>query len=427
MNNSDGEHAAFGLLRKFYSSKEKVMRYNYYNRYSNNNRTEADISRLKTPNMYIPAKRNTQTGRSGYDNNTDQNNQRMQNDINMRTPQNEREMNQPEDHGPEPFVTDIERETIQNNNFIVALWTGEKLQITLMSLLPRGDIGLEIHPETDQFLRIEEGYGIVEMGDDRDNLDFQRRVADGDIVVIPAGKWHNLTNIGQGPLKLYSVYAPPEHPAGTVYRSRAEEELQRFNQQNQNQTRQPQNQAQPPQEQPPMTPVRPQAPMTPQVPMTPQPPMTPQEQPPMTPQVPMTPQPPMTPQEQPRMTPQSPMTPQAPTRPGGPGVSQPQVFPPGFQQMPLPEQVQPRAPITPPGQFPQMTPQFPIIPQEPTPPAPMTPLSPRTPQPSQPLPQTNQFRQPNPAPNQFVQPSHQTIRHGQTAPMPDNFRKPLRK
>jgi mannose-6-phosphate isomerase-like protein (cupin superfamily) len=407
MNNSDGEHAAFGLLRKFYSSKEKVMRYNYYNRYSNNNRTEADISRLKTPNMYIPAKRNTQTGRSGYDNNPDQNNQRMQNDINMRTPQNEREMNQPEDHGPEPFVTDIERETIQNNNFIVALWTGEKLQITLMSLLPRGDIGLEIHPETDQFLRIEEGYGIVEMGDDRDNLDFQRRVADGDIVVIPAGKWHNLTNIGQGPLKLYSVYAPPEHPAGTVYRSRAEEELQRFNQQNQNQTRQPQNQAQPPQEQPPMTPVRPQAPMTPQVPMTPQPPMTPQEQP--------------------RMTPQSPMTPQAPTRPGGPGVSQPQVFPPGFQQMPLPEQVQPRAPITPPGQFPQMTPQFPIIPQAPTPPAPMTPLSPRTPQPSQPLPQTNQFRQPNPAPNQFVQPSHQTIRHGQTAPMPDNFRKPLRK
>jgi mannose-6-phosphate isomerase-like protein (cupin superfamily) len=407
MNNSDGEHAAFGLLRKFYSSKEKVMRYNYYNRYSNNNRTEADISRLKTPNMYIPAKRNTQTGRSGYDNNPDQNNQRMQNDINMRTPQNEREMNQPEDHGPEPFVTDIERETIQNNNFIVALWTGEKLQITLMSLLPRGDIGLEIHPETDQFLRIEEGYGIVEMGDDRDNLDFQRRVADGDIVLIPAGKWHNLTNIGQGPLKLYSVYAPPEHPAGTVYRSRAEEELQRFNQQNQNQTRQPQNQAQPPQEQPPMTPVRPQAPMTPQVPMTPQPPMTPQEQP--------------------RMTPQSPMTPQAPTRPGGPGVSQPQVFPPGFQQMPLPEQVQPRAPITPPGQFPQMTPQFPIIPQEPTPPAPMTPLSPRTPQPSQPLPQTNQFRQPNPAPNQFVQPSHQTIRHGQTAPMPDNFRKPLRK
>ena len=383
------------------------MRYNYYNRYSNNNRTEADISRLKTPNMYIPAKRNTQTGRSGYDNNPDQNNQRMQNDINMRTPQNEREMNQPEDHGPEPFVTDIERETIQNNNFIVALWTGEKLQITLMSLLPRGDIGLEIHPETDQFLRIEEGYGIVEMGDDRDNLDFQRRVADGDIVVIPAGKWHNLTNIGQGPLKLYSVYAPPEHPAGTVYRSRAEEELQRFNQQNQNQTRQPQNQAQPPQEQPPMTPVRPQAPMTPQVPMTPQPPMTPQEQP--------------------RMTPQSPMTPQAPTRPGGPGVSQPQVFPPGFQQMPLPEQVQPRAPIPPPGQFPQMTPQFPIIPQEPIPPAPMTPLSPRTPQPSQPLPQTNQFRQPNPAPNQFVQPSHQTIRHGQTAPMPDNFRKPLRK
>ena len=114
------------------------------------------------------------------------------------------------------------------------------------------------------------------------------------------------------------------------------------------------------------------------------------------------------------------MTPQARQDPGGREYLSRRCSP-GFQQMPLPEQVQPRAPITPPGQFPandaavsDYTAGADTAGSDDT-------LSPRTPQPSQPLPQTNQFRQPNPAPNQFVQPSHQTIRHGQTAPMPDNF------
>ena len=253
------------------------MKYNYYNRYSKFTKTEPDIGPPKIPTMYIPAKRSVQTV-DRFNNNPDQNNQRMD-DMKLRPPGNENineRDNQPQDFGPEPFVSEIERETIRNNNFRAALWTGEKLQITLMSLLPGEDIGFEVHPDTDQVIKIEEGFGLVEMGDNRNNLNFRRRVTDDDIVVIPAGKWHNLTNIGQSPLKLYSIYAPPEHPAGTVYRTKAQEEEQHAGEPRQDQMRQPQNQTQPPQ-QPPMTPG---TPMAPQPPMTQQPPMV---QPPMTP------------------------------------------------------------------------------------------------------------------------------------------------
>jgi len=125
------------------------------------------------------------------------------------------------DYGPEPFVVDIEAAAELNNNFRTALWTGEHLQLTLMSINVGEDIGLEVHPDTDQFIRIEEGQGIVEMGDSRNNLDFQRRVYDGYAIFIPAGKWHNLVNTGYRPIKLYSVYAPPQHPRGTVHETKA--------------------------------------------------------------------------------------------------------------------------------------------------------------------------------------------------------------
>lgn len=128
------------------------------------------------------------------------------------------------DYGPNPFVINIEKATKQNDNFRTALWTGEYLQLTLMSLNPREDIGLEMHPDVDQFIRIEEGTGIVQMGDSDDNLDFEEMVVDDFIFIIPAGKWHNLTNIGTTPLKLYSIYAPPNHPHGTVHETKAEAE-----------------------------------------------------------------------------------------------------------------------------------------------------------------------------------------------------------
>lgn len=128
------------------------------------------------------------------------------------------------DYGPEPFAVNIERITKRNNNFRIALWTGKHLQLTLMSINPGEDIGLEVHPHLDQFIRIEEGQGIVKMGDSKDDLYFQKKVYDNYVFIVPAGKWHNLINTGRKPIKLYSIYAPPQHPYGTVQRTKADAE-----------------------------------------------------------------------------------------------------------------------------------------------------------------------------------------------------------
>lgn len=126
-----------------------------------------------------------------------------------------------QDYGPDPFVVNIEDATKQNNYYRTALWTGSYLQITLMSINVGEDIGLELHPSNDQFIRIEQGQGLVQMGDREDRLDFQRQVYDDYAFIIPAGKWHNLINTGNKPLKLYSIYAPPQHPHGTVHETKA--------------------------------------------------------------------------------------------------------------------------------------------------------------------------------------------------------------
>lgn len=128
------------------------------------------------------------------------------------------------DYGPEPFVININEVTMQNNNFRTALWTGKHLQLTLMSINVGESIGLEMHPDVDQFIRIEQGYGLVQMGNDKNNLNFERKVYDDFAIIIPAGKWHNLTNIGNVPIKLYSIYAPPNHPKGTIHRTKADAE-----------------------------------------------------------------------------------------------------------------------------------------------------------------------------------------------------------
>jgi len=128
------------------------------------------------------------------------------------------------DYGPEPFVINIEEAAKQNNNFRTALWTGAHLQVTLMSIDVGGDIGLEIHPNLDQFIRIEEGQGIVKMGSRKDKLDFQQKVKSDYAFIIPAGTWHNLINTGNRPIKLYSIYAPPQHPRGTVHKTKADAE-----------------------------------------------------------------------------------------------------------------------------------------------------------------------------------------------------------
>lgn len=128
------------------------------------------------------------------------------------------------DYGPEPFVMNINEVTKQNNNFRTALWTGNHLQVTLMSINVGESIGLEMHPDVYQFIRIEQGYGLVQMGNNKNNLNFERKVYDDFAIIIPAGKWHNLTNIGNVPIKLYSIYAPPNHPKGTIHRTKADAE-----------------------------------------------------------------------------------------------------------------------------------------------------------------------------------------------------------
>lgn len=126
------------------------------------------------------------------------------------------------DYGPMPFVVNIDEITKQNHNFRTALWTGDYMQLTLMSIKPGEDIGLEIHPDLDQFLRIEEGQGLVRMGNRKDKLVYEEMVHDDFAIIIPAGTWHNLINTGNKPLQLYSIYAPPQHPWGTVQETKEE-------------------------------------------------------------------------------------------------------------------------------------------------------------------------------------------------------------
>ena len=130
------------------------------------------------------------------------------------------------DFGPEPFVVDIDRVTICNPNYRTALWTGNHLQLTLMSIPPRGEIGLEVHTDTDQFLRIESGCGIAMMGPEEGSLTYRKEVSDGFAIFVPAGTWHNVVNTGCFPLKIYSIYAPPHHPHGTVHITKAQADAQ---------------------------------------------------------------------------------------------------------------------------------------------------------------------------------------------------------
>lgn len=123
------------------------------------------------------------------------------------------------DHGKEPYVINIEKATVENNNYRTTLWTGDKLQVTVMTIQPGDDIGLEQHNGIDQFIRIESGQGICKMGPTKDNLDFTQEVYEDDAIFVPANAWHNVINDSNEPLKLYTVYAGPDHLAGTVHKT----------------------------------------------------------------------------------------------------------------------------------------------------------------------------------------------------------------
>ena len=136
--------------------------------------------------------------------------------------QNSRVQSTVTDYGPYPFSINIHQAAQRNPYFRTALWTGKYLQITLMSILPGEDIGVEMHPNVDQFLRVEQGQGVVQFGDQQGNLGQVSPIQDDSAIVVPAGTWHNVVNTGNIPLKLYSIYAPPNHPFGTIYLTKAE-------------------------------------------------------------------------------------------------------------------------------------------------------------------------------------------------------------
>jgi mannose-6-phosphate isomerase-like protein (cupin superfamily) len=121
-----------------------------------------------------------------------------------------------DDIGPNPHAFDIEAATRGNAAYRTVAWTGRYLQVTLMSIPPGDSIGLEMHPETDQFLRLDAGRGRCVMGPEKDQLDFEQEVSDGWSIQVPAGTWHDVINTGDEPLQLYAVYAPTHHAPGLV-------------------------------------------------------------------------------------------------------------------------------------------------------------------------------------------------------------------
>ncbi len=120
------------------------------------------------------------------------------------------------------WIGDIEKTTLDNGTFRTVVYTGTHTQLTVMRLQRGEEIGWEAHGHLDQFLRIEEGSAEVDLGRGEDAVDETHPMQDDWAIIVPAGTWHNVINTGAGELKLYSLYAPPEHPDGTVHRTKAE-------------------------------------------------------------------------------------------------------------------------------------------------------------------------------------------------------------
>ena len=114
---------------------------------------------------------------------------------------------------------DIEEGTLGNDNYRAANWTGSNIQLVFMSLKPGEVIDLEVHDDHDQFFRIEQGEARILMGKTRDDLSYDKRVSDDWSVLVPAGYWHKVENVGTNDLKLYTIYGPPEHQKGTVHKT----------------------------------------------------------------------------------------------------------------------------------------------------------------------------------------------------------------
>lgn len=116
------------------------------------------------------------------------------------------------------YIGNIEDLTLKNSYFRQVLFTGTESQLVVMCLKPGEEIGAEVHPEVDQFFRIEKGKAKIEVDDSSEYT-----VGDGDAIIIPAGMKHNVINIsGSEDLKLYTIYSPPNHPDGTIHKTKDE-------------------------------------------------------------------------------------------------------------------------------------------------------------------------------------------------------------
>jgi mannose-6-phosphate isomerase-like protein (cupin superfamily) len=116
------------------------------------------------------------------------------------------------------YVGSIEKDTLKNNNFRRVLFTGIHAQLVVMCLQGGEEIGNEIHKDVDQFFRLEEGQAKFVFNGKEEHV-----VGNGEAVVVPSGTYHNVINTSsKKPLRLYTIYSPPQHPDGTVHRTKAE-------------------------------------------------------------------------------------------------------------------------------------------------------------------------------------------------------------
>ena len=120
------------------------------------------------------------------------------------------------------WVGNIEAAAKGNSYFREVLFTAQNLQLVVMSLEPGEEIGIEMHDHLEQFIRIESGRAVVTMGPSKDEIAETHDMESDWAVIIPGGTWHNVINTGDGPLKLYTIYAPPQHPQGTIHKTKAE-------------------------------------------------------------------------------------------------------------------------------------------------------------------------------------------------------------
>lgn len=114
------------------------------------------------------------------------------------------------------YAKNIEKETKENDNFRKVVFTGEKSQLVLMSIEVGGEIGKEVHPNVDQFFRIESGKGKTYLGEEEIDVE------DDFAIVVPAGMEHNIVNTGNEPLKLYTIYSPANHIDGRIHKTKAD-------------------------------------------------------------------------------------------------------------------------------------------------------------------------------------------------------------